>query len=196
VKEVITRMNVRKIRSSKALKLLGLLLSSLFIATVSAAMYNYMYIQGSGVASTAKGLKWELGAAGEYPSGTTIDGFTVTNLNFSVAGSPVNYTDCLHIVNQDTTESHLFNLRVMNSYGAGWSDFTEFNLVVFDALPPPDGAGVQQAVLDLSTLNDQTADMTLPASTTWYILFEIVPISSPTNTPVYFEIELVYESSA
>jgi len=189
-------MNAIKIRSRKALKFLGLLISAMVIAAVSASMYNYMYIQGSGVASTTKGLKWELGAAGQYPSGTTIDGFTVKNLNFSVAASPINYTNCLHIVNQDATESHVFNLRVMKSYGTGWSEFTEFNLVVFNG--DPEGAGVQQAVLDLSNSTDVTADMTIPAGagTTWYILFEIVPISSPTGAQVFFEIELTYESAA
>ena len=189
-------MNVKKIRSMKALKFLGLLISAMLIAAVSASMYNYMYIQGSGVASTAKGLKWELGAVGQYPSGTTIDGFTVKDLNFSVAASPINYTDCLHIVNQDGGESHLFNLRVMKSYGTGWSDFTEFNLVVFDG--DPEGTGTEQAVLDLSTQDAQTAGMTIPAGagTTWYILFEIVPIASPTGAKVYFEIELTYESAA
>jgi len=184
-------MNVRR---PKLLKLLGLLISSLFIATVSAQVYNYMYIQGSGLASTATGLVWQLGS--DLPSpGPTIVGYTVTNLNFSTGASPVNYTDCLRIVNQDGAESHQFNLGVKQSWG-GWSDYSEFNLVVFNATPPPLGAGVQQAVLDLSNSTAQTADMTIPQSTTWYILFEIVPVASPAGTKVYFEVELTYVSSA
>ena len=187
-------MNVKNIRSRKALKFLGLLISAMVIAAVSASMYNFMYIQGSGVASTAKGLKWELGATDQYPAGTTIDGFTVKNLNFSVAASPINYTDCLHIVNQDSDENHTFNLRVKSSYGTGWDDFTEFNLVVFDDVP--EGAGTQQEVLDLSNSTAQTADMTILTSDTWYFLFEIVPIANPSGNKVYFEIELTYESEA
>ncbi len=183
-------MNVKKIKSSKALKLLGLLLSSLLIATVSAAVYNYMYIQGSGLASTATGLKWALGA--DLPSpGPTIVGYTVTNLNFTTGASPVNYTDCLHIDNQDTGESHQFNLKTKASWG-GWSDYSEFNLVVFNAT----SGGTQQAVLDLTTQGATTANMTIPASGTWGILFEIIPIASPTATAVYFEVELTYVSSA
>jgi len=186
-------MNIEKIRSKKALKFLGLLVSAMVIAAVSASMYNFMYIEGSGVASTGKGLKWELGSVGQYPSGTTIDGFTVKNLNFSVAGSPINYTDCLHIVNQDGSENHTFNLRVKKSWG-NWTEYSEFNLVVFD--DPPNTTGVQQAVLDLSNSTDQTADMNILTSETWYILFEIVPVSNPVGDKVYFEIELTYESEA
>lgn len=182
-------MNIRR---PKLLKLLGLLISSLFIATVSASVYNYMYIQGSGLASTATGLAWELGI--DLPSpGPTIVGYTVTNLNFSTGASPTNYTDCLHIVNQDPAEDHQFNLRVKQSWG-GWSDYSEFNLVVFNG--PANTTGVQQAVLDLSNSTAQTADMTIPQSATWFILFEIVPVASPAGTKVYFEVELTYVSSA
>jgi len=184
-------MDVRKIRSSKALKLLGLLISSLFIATVSAQVYNYMYIQGSGVASTTTGLKWELGL--DAPGSAAIDGYTVTNLNFSIGATPANRSDCLRIVNQDAGESHIFNLRTMNSWG-NYTNFQEFNMVVFDG--DPEGAGVQQDVLDLSTQGATTSDMTIPSSATWYILVEIVPISNPLNQQVFFEVELMYESSA
>ena len=182
-------MNLRKMPLKKSAKFLTLLLTSMLIATVSAQVYNYMYIQGSGVASTAKGLKWELGA--QYPSGTSIDGFTVKNLNFSVAGSPINYTDCLRIKNQDAGEAHNFTLRTKKSWG-GWSDYTEFNLVVFNAT----SGGTQQDVLDLMTVDAQTGIMTIPASATWRILVEIVPIASPTGTEAFFEVELEYISSA
>ena len=187
-------MNAIKIRSRKALKFLGLLITAMIIATVSAQVYNYMYIQGSGVASTTKGLKWETGTDLPSPA-PTIVGYTVTNLNFSTGASPTNYTDCLRIVNQDGDENHTFNLRVTES-SSDWSDYDKFNLVVFNATPPPVGAGVQQAVLDLSTVGTPTADMTILTSETWYILFEIVPIASPTSTKVYFEVELTYESAA
>jgi len=183
-------MNMKKISSKKALKFLGLLISAMLIATVSATVYNYMYIQGSGVASTAEGLKWDLGTNLPSPA-PTIVGYTVTNLNFSTGASPANYTDCLRIVNQDTPETHLFNLRVKSSWG-GWTDYSEFNLVVFNATT----GGTQQEVLDLKTPGAQTANMTIPASATWSILFEIVPVANPTATKVYFEIELMYESAA
>jgi hypothetical protein len=183
-------MNVKKIRSSKALKLLGLVISSLFIATVSAQVYNYMYVEGSGYASTTTGLKWELGA--DAPGTAAIDGYTVTNLNFSISATPANRSDCLRIVNQDGA-SHIFNLRTMESWG-NYTNFQEFNMVVFNG--DPEGAGVQQDVLDLSTEGATTGDMTIPASATWYILVEIVPISNPLGQTVFFEVELMYESSA
>jgi len=188
-------MNIKEKLNKKPIKLLALLLTSMLIATVSAQVYNYMFIQGSGVVSLTKGLKWDLGTDLPSPA-PTIVGYTVTNLNFSTGTTPNNYTDCLHIVNQDPAESHIFNLKVKTSAGV-WTDYQEFNLVVFNALPPPAGAGVQQAVLNLKTQGAQTSDMTIPQGATWYILFEIVPIASPTGgVKGIFEVELTYESAA
>jgi hypothetical protein len=183
-------MNLKNIRSRKALKFLGLLITAMIIATVSAQVYNYMYIQGSATASTLKGLKWETGT--DLPSpGPTIVGYTVTNLNFSTGASPTNYSDCLRIINQDTGEAHNFTLRTKKSWG-GMTDYQELNLVVFNATT----GGTQQDILDLTTVNDQTSVMTIPANKTWGILVEIIPVSVPTGTKAFFEVELEYISSA
>jgi hypothetical protein len=183
-------MNVKKLSSKKAVKFLGLLISAMIIAGVSASVYNYMYIQGSGVASTAEGLKWELGTNLPSPA-PNIVGYTVTNLNFSTSASPANYSDCLRIKNQDLGEAHSFTLRTKKSWG-GMTDYQKFNLVVFNATT----GGTQQEVLDLKTPNDQTATMSIPANKTWSILVEIVPVSSPTGTKAFFEVELEYISAA
>ena len=185
-------MNLRKMPFKKSAKFLTLLLTSMLIATVSASVYNYMYIEGSALASTATGLKWELGTNLPSPP-PTIVGYTVTNLNFSIGASPANYSDCLRIVNQDAGEAHQFTLRTIKSSG-GMSDYQEFNLVVFNATT----GGTQQDVLDLKTVNAQTGNMTIPAGagTTWSILVQIVPITSPTATKAFFEVELEYISSA
>jgi hypothetical protein len=184
-------MNIEKIRSKKALKFLGLLISAMLIATVSASVYNYMFIEGTGEATTT-GLRWVEGS--DAPSGTTISGSTVTALPLTTSeGNPRNYTDCLRIQNLDVGEAHNFWLNVTSSTG-NWSNWTEFNLMVFDG--PANTTGVQQAVLSLMALNSVDG-LTIPANTTWYILFELVPIPNPIpNDSVSFEVKLTYESAA
>ncbi len=74
-------MKLNTLKNKKSLKIVGLLIASLILATVSAQVYSYMYINGSATI-TGSELVW---AAGENaPAGTTIDGHTVNGLNFSV----------------------------------------------------------------------------------------------------------------
>jgi len=106
-------------------------------------------------------------------------------------GTPSNYTDCLHIVNQDAVD-HNFSLVVTSSPSPAGdkANFTEFNLVLFDE------SNVTQAVLDLKTQGSNATGLTIPGNETWRVLFELVPVSSPTDgATVDFEVELTYESA-
>jgi hypothetical protein len=69
-------MNIEKIRSRKALKLLGLLISSLLIATVSAQVYNYMFLNAT-IGVEGATLQWTLGED-NATAGTQIAGATAT----------------------------------------------------------------------------------------------------------------------
>jgi hypothetical protein len=102
-------MNVKNIRSKKALKFLGLLISAMIIATVSAQVYRYMYIDGSITVTSAK-LIWIEGA--DAPANTTISGSTVT-INFDVEqGTPINFTEALFLKNDNATGSFDYNINV------------------------------------------------------------------------------------
>ncbi|MDH5483063.1 MAG: hypothetical protein OEY22_09330 [Candidatus Bathyarchaeota archaeon] len=170
------------IHYKKSLKLITLLISSLLIATVSAQIYNYMYIVGSGEITTT-GLVWAIGP--DAPSTASISGPTATVPMNASGGSPRNYTDCLHIVNQDAA-AHSFNLTVTSSTGDA-DNFTEFNLVPFDE------SSTEQGVLSLLSTSSLTG-LSIPASETWVVLFELIPIASPTaGAKVDFEVTLVYE---
>jgi len=181
-------MNVKKIRSKKALKFLGLLISALVISAVSAAQLNYMFINGTGEATTT-GLRWLEGA--NAPAGTTISGPTVTALPLTTnEGTPTNYTDCLRIQNLDAGEPHNFWLNVTSSTG-NWGNWTKFNLVLFN------NASAQVAVLDIKTQGANVTGLTIPAGLTWGVLFELVPIANPTTgQQVDFTVQLTYESAA
>jgi hypothetical protein len=174
----------------KSAKILLLLLSSILIASVSAQVYSYMYIQGTGEATTT-GLRWVVGA--DAPTGTTISGSTVTALPLTTnEGNPRNYTDCLHIQNLDAAESHDFSITITSSTGNA-SNWQEFNLVLFNATT----GGTQQAVLDVLTQGASVTGLTIPQSATWGILFELIPIANPmTGQQIVFTVQLTYESAA
>ena len=181
-------MNMKKIRSTKALKFLGLLISAMVIAAVSAQVYSFMYIQGTGQATTT-GLRWVEGA--DAPNGTAISGGTVTALPLTTnEGNERNYTDCLRIQNLDGSEGHNFWLNVTSSTG-NTSNWQAFNLVVFN------NASAQVAVLDILTPNANVTGLTIPAGEWWGILFELIPISNPlTGQQMVFTVQLTYESAA
>jgi hypothetical protein len=174
----------------KIAKILALLVSSILIVTVSAEVYNYMYIQGTAEATTT-GLRWVEGA--DAPTGTTIVGSTVTALPLTTNGGiPRNYTDCLNIQNLDAAEGHTFSLTVTSSTG-NVGNWQEFNLVVFDAVT----GGTQQAVLDILTQDATVTGLTIPQGVTWGILFELKPIASPlTGQQIVFTVQMTYESAA
>jgi hypothetical protein len=174
----------------KSTKIIILLISTILIATASAQVYSYMYIQGSGEAA-ATGLRWVKGT--DAPTATTIVGSTVTNLNLTTnGGNPRNYTDCLRIQNLDSAESHAFTLTVTSSTG-NVSNWQEFNLVVFNATT----GGTQQAVLDILTQGASVTGLTIPQSATWGVLFELIPIANPmTGQQIVFTVQLTYESAA
>ena len=140
----------------KSLKLVSLLITALVIGTVSATTFNYMNITGTGTINDT-GLKWASGAddPGQQSRGPSVSVPLTTNL-----GNPRNYTDCLHIVNQDTGFAHSFNITVTTSTGDK-ADFTEFNLVLFNA------AGTQVAVLDLLTQGSAATSLSIGVSQTW-----------------------------
>lgn len=183
-------MNLRNIGSKRALKFVGLLISAALIAEASAQVYSYMYIQGTGEATTT-GLRWISGA--DAPTGTTISGSTVTALPLTTnGGNERNYTDCLRIQNLDAGESHDFSLTVTSSTG-NVSNWQEFNLVLFDAIT----GGTQQAVLDILTEDASVTGLTIPQGATWGILFELIPIATPqTGQQMVFTVQLTYESAA
>ena len=167
----------------KGLKLVTLLITALLIATASAEIYNYMYINGTGTITTT-GLRWGIGP--DAPAGTTVSGPTVTVALTTNEGNPRNYTQCLNVTNLDDALTHSFNITVSSSTG-DIGNFTEFKLVLFNA------SNAEVAVLDLLAQGSTATFLTIGTSEVWPILFELVPIASPTpNAQVTFEVTLVY----
>ena len=109
-------MNTKKLGSRKALKFLGLLISAMIIATASAALYDYMYLNAT-VSVEGIALKWVNGTD-SGSAGTSINGLTATlaNLKGPPNGTRV-YPDPVRLNNTGGT-SVLFNITVSEVAGA------------------------------------------------------------------------------
>ena len=119
-------MNVKKIRSRKALKFLGLLISAMIIATASAVTYRYMYIDGSITVGGAY-MVWLEGAD---LNGTSIAGSTAT-VNLDVEqGTPLNFTEALFLKNQHATDTFNYTLTVTNNVSS--ADFQRAKMHVYE----------------------------------------------------------------
>jgi len=120
-------MNLKKIRSRKSLKFLGLLISSLLIATVSATTYRYLYIDGS-IQVGAQYMIWILGT--DAPSGASISGTTAI-VDFNVEqGTPINFTETLFLKNQNATGSFTYNITVLTNVLS--ADFQKAQMHIYE----------------------------------------------------------------
>ena len=171
-----------KINYKKSLKLITLLISSLLIAIVSAQVYSYMYIEGSGTITTG-GLSWQLGTSA--PGGASIDGYTVKTLNLSIPTNTFkNFTDCLRIINNDAT-NHTYSLEA-TVVGGNSTKFTTFNLAVYNATGT-------FATLNLKSQGNSVTGLDIVGLATLYIRFEVDPLTDETNGYMYFTVKLTYE---
>jgi hypothetical protein len=170
-----------KMNYKRSLKLITLLITSLLIAAVSAATYSYMYIEGSGQITTG-GLKWEKGV--DAPTGALIQGYTVKDLNLSIPkNTPKNFTDCLHLINQDST-LHTFSLEV-TVVGGDSSNFTTFDLIVYNST-------ARYATLTVKS-QGSVLGLTIAGSSTLNICFDVNPVTDATGGYFYFTVKFTYE---
>lgn len=125
-------MNVKKIGSKKALKFLGLLISAMLIATVSAVTYRYLYIDGSITVGSQK-MSWMLG--NDAPPGASISGTTAI-VDFDVEqGTPINFTEALFLTNNNATGSYTYNVTITNSVNS--SDFQTAQMHIYENYTTP-----------------------------------------------------------
>lgn len=174
-------MNLQAIRSKKSLKLITLLLTSLLIASASAATYRYMYIDGSVVVGSAK-IIWIAG--GDAPVGTSIQGSTVTT-NLPVEnGTSLNFTNCLFLKNQDSG-SHTLNLSITTAVAAA-----DFNVAEIHIYSNSTGSWVIVNTLDMTIL-DTTTGHVLGAGNFFRLSFEIYAKTTASGT-YNFDVKVEY----
>lgn len=174
-----------KINYKKSLKFLTLLITAMIIATVSAQVYRYMYIDGSVTISSAK-MIWILGA--DAPSDGSIDGSTATvDLDVEQA-APVNFTEALFLKNDNATGS--FSLLVNVTTAVLVADFTECKMHIYENSTTP-GVWTYVDTLDLTDDTDYYSG-SLAAGDYLRMTFEVEAGASATGTKP-FDVQVRYE---
>ena len=172
-----------KIDYKKSLKLVTLLITALLIATASAQVFRYMYIDGSVTVGAAK-LVWIKGS--EAPSGATVTGSTVTMPIDAEPGTPQNITYCLYLNNSDTV-AHNMTISVTT---AVTSDFDEFKIHIYT-----NSTQTFVDTLDV-TISDSyetyTGNNPLSAGEAYRMAFELAP-STTASGSYDFDIQVEYE---
>lgn len=176
-------MNLKKINSKKSITLLALILASILISTVSAAVYYSMIAQPA-VTITAAPIVFAQG--NDWPSGSTL-GSNGTWVSLALKAYPnvtLAYDQPLNISNTDSA-SHTFRLRHVSitpaSGNSQVSNFTSINFVVENA------AGTAQASFNYTVTSTTwntpttTSYLTLPASTQWIIYVSTVATAGATS---------------
>jgi hypothetical protein len=163
-----------------------LLLTSLIIATVSAATYRYMYIDGSVTVGSAK-LVWETGD--DAPGDTSITGSTVT-IDLDVEpGVPMNFTECLFLTNNDTA-AHNMTISVTTSVSS--SDFDELKIHIYQNGSSPTFIDTLD-VTTSDTYETYTGNTPLAAGEAYLMTFEVAADSAVTEGTYNFDIQVEYE---
>jgi len=169
-------VNIKKVLSSKALKLLFLLLTSMFIASASAAVY---YSISMAPTVTIKGVVIQFAEGSDWSHVAGSIGTNNTWCILSLKAYPnatLTYEQPLNISNTDPTYSHQFRLRNISispaSGSASVSNFTFINFVIKNT------AGVSQASFNYTTSGDDwdipsmPSYLTLPENTEWIVYVE------------------------
>jgi len=174
-----------KMNYKKSLKFITLLLASLLIATASAEIYSYMYIQGSGTI-TGQQLSWQLGT---NPCGASIQGYTVNNLNITIPQNTFqNITDSIRLVNNNNTYGYTFNITT-TVVGGDPSKFTIFDFVMYYS------NGTQVAKFSIKNQGSAT-NLNIAKSQTLYIRFEVDPLLDAASGYMYFTLKLTYKRAS
>ncbi len=144
-------MNLGKINHKKSLKLVVLMLGWLLIATASATVYRYMYIDGSITVGGAE-MVWILGD--DAPGDASIAGSTAT-IDLDVEqGTPINFTECLYLKNNGTSGSVNYNITMTSAVSSG--DFERAKMHIYENYTTP-GSWIFLNTFDLTDSTDYYA---------------------------------------
>ncbi|MGB9959801.1 MAG: hypothetical protein ACPLKQ_04705 [Candidatus Bathyarchaeales archaeon] len=161
----------------KNLKFLTLLITSLLIATASAQVYRYMYMEGTISVSSAK-LVW---IEGENVD-STIEGSKVTFTLNVEEGTPINFTEAVFLKNVNATGS--FNYEIAVTQALSTDNFEIAKIHIYQ-----NNTGSWQYVdtLDL-TENDSTSGSLAAGK---YLRFTI-EVKAKTTVGGQFKLEVRY----
>jgi hypothetical protein len=180
-------MNVKNMRSKKALKFLGLLISAMVIATASAQVYRYMFIDGSIEVGTQE-MSWILGD--EAPTGSSISGTTAILTGFPVEqGTPAIFTETLFLKNNNVSETtYNYTITITNELLS--TDFETAKMHIYENYTTP---WTHLYTMDLTNSVDSYNNLLAPAK---YLRMTFEINATMTASGTYnFDLQLEYVES-
>ena len=175
-----------KLNTKKLVKIISLVITSMLIATVSAATYSYLYIDG-GITVGSATMAWYEGA--DAPAGTAIVGTTATVDLPVEQGTPKNFTEALFLKNENATGS--FNINITLSTAVLGADFNEAKMHIFENETSP-GDWTYVDTIDLTDTDSFYAG-TLAAQNVTRMTFEISATVSASGTKP-FDVQVRYNA--
>lgn len=160
--------------NTKMLRLLCFLLSALLATTVSAAVYNYMYMQASPIGAETPYVRFVSGNDAISTIGASSTWASITSMAGWPNASRV-YEDALGIENTDSS-SHSCEI-MFDSWSGNITNVNYIYVKIFDA---PGGAQ-QGSTLSVTAANS-TGTFDLPSLTTYNVQWEIMWNSDALST--------------
>lgn len=164
-------MSTKKISDSsdrrKLLRLFFLCVTSMLIATASAAVYNYMYMQSSPISAEAAKVQFVAGADSTAAGASIGTNGTYVELN-SMAGWPNAtrvYEDAVGIRNLDTS-NRTIELK-FDSWSGSTTNIDYIYVKIFSD-------GTQEGdTINVGVAGSSTKSLSIPGTTTWRVQWEI-----------------------
>jgi len=186
-------MKIKKIKLAKSLKMALLLVSSLLIASVSAAVYNSLTLK-SQISIQTQPVQFTNGA--DTPSGSTVNPtYCVLSLS-CYPNSTTTYEKAVNITNTDTSP-HDIRLRHVSISPNGTSDVGNFTSITFYLL---DASGNQQASMTYTTSNNtwsvspsETSYVSIPGGNTNWTIKVVIVTSENAQANISCNVEMALD---
>jgi hypothetical protein len=163
-------MKLSTLKNKKSLKIVGLLVASLIIASASAATYSELYMYGTVTIGSASVIFAEgtdsISSGGVSTAGTevTFNAITIT------PGETQNYTSAVKIQNNAGADKSIV-LDVTSLTGPFSNNFDYIYIQMNDATPARQGAQIQ--ILSTGSNVTTTGTVTIPDGAEWNVQLTI-----------------------
>lgn len=156
----------------KPLRLLIFLLSALLVMTVSAAVYNYMYMQNSNIAAEAAKVKFVTSTDSTAAGATVGTNGTYVSFN-SMAGWPNSTRTYQAAIGIQNTAASAYTIELKFDLAGDWSGQTA-NVESITVIVRNTAGGTQYGTtITVGTAGSSTGTFSLPATTTYVVEWNI-----------------------
>ena len=172
-----------KINYKKSLKFVTLLITSLLIATASAAVLRQMELTGNVTVGTLK-LIWIAGQ--DVPNATIVGSTATISLNVE-NNTAINFTEAIFLKNNATSDSFNYNITVTDTLSTSYFEIAKLHLYENYT----SGEWAYLGTVDLTNLNSIYSSST-PLAAGKYIRFTIEIKAIQDGASDSFKVQVIY----